>query len=314
MYGVPMFLLISGALLLNRDIDIKDFLKRRMSRIIYPFILYLIIFVSLLYFLMTNFAGFGPAASSLAKVPFEYNWYFWLILGLYFIVPIINIFVRHASKKELDYFMLVLFGGSIFYQIMFILGITHYVNLNFILCPVAYLVLGYFLANHEFKMSKSKLITLSILLFIIVSVIKIIAVDGVIPFEYVTGYDITTSPRVATKVDLGIFELIRSSALFILIKCIFESSSGIYSKVKNIFENNIVERFYSSISRASYGMYLFNGTLLVILKCTIVKLPHSGTQVCLFIIALFFAYNILCWLVVLIINRIPFINKFSGYY
>lgn len=36
--GVPVFLMLSGALLLNREIDITDFLKKRLARLTYPFI------------------------------------------------------------------------------------------------------------------------------------------------------------------------------------------------------------------------------------------------------------------------------------
>ena len=36
--GVPLFLMISGSLLLNRDYELGDFLKRRFSRILIPFI------------------------------------------------------------------------------------------------------------------------------------------------------------------------------------------------------------------------------------------------------------------------------------
>ncbi|WP_407377219.1 acyltransferase family protein, partial [Methanobrevibacter sp.] len=42
-YAVPLFLLISGALLLNRDIELGDFFKRRISRIISPYLFYTII-------------------------------------------------------------------------------------------------------------------------------------------------------------------------------------------------------------------------------------------------------------------------------
>ena len=39
MVGVPIFLMISGALLLNREYtNLKNFLKHRFARIIYPFI------------------------------------------------------------------------------------------------------------------------------------------------------------------------------------------------------------------------------------------------------------------------------------
>lgn len=314
MYAVPLFLMLSGALLLNREIEINDFFKRRLTRIITPFVFYVIVFVIVEYFIMSTVPGFAGLSEYINKVPFNHSWYFWLILGLYICVPIINKFVMHSTIKEIEYFILVLFLGSIFYQVMFILNITHYVNLNMVLSPIAYLVLGYYLTNKEFKMSKNKIITISILLVLLVSAIKIISVNGAIPFDYVTGYDITQTSRVATRVDLGIFELIRVSALFLIFRYLFDSESGIYSRIRSIFENNVLTRFYTSVSKSSYGMYLFHSTIYVPLTILMGNLSLTGSQVCLLIIALIFFLNIASWIVVLAINRIPFINKFSGYH
>ena len=36
--GVPIFLMLSGALLLNKEYSLKEFFKKRFSRIIYPFL------------------------------------------------------------------------------------------------------------------------------------------------------------------------------------------------------------------------------------------------------------------------------------
>ena len=53
--GVPIFLMISGALLLNRDYpSLGDFLKRRFARIIYPFIFWMILIT------LTNFYFHKP--------------------------------------------------------------------------------------------------------------------------------------------------------------------------------------------------------------------------------------------------------------
>lgn len=314
MYAVPLFLMLSGALLLNRDIELKDFFKRRLSRIITPFIFYLIIYVGVLYFIMTTFSGFEAISTYLAKVPFQYNWYFWLILGIYITVPVINKFVQHSSLQEIEYFIAVLFLGSVFYQIMFILDITHYVNLNLVLCPVAYLVLGYYLSVKDFAIKKSRLISIAVLIFIIVSIIKMLAVDGYLPFEYVTGYDITSSPRVATQVDLGIFELIRVSSLFLIFRYVFEATSGIYAKARSLLENGLLTRIYTSISKASYGMYLFHRTLFVPLEVIFMSMALTGSQVCILILILMVATNLISWIVVLILNRIPVISRFCGYH
>lgn len=37
--GVPLFFMLSGALLLNKNIELSIFLKKRLTRIIYPLIL-----------------------------------------------------------------------------------------------------------------------------------------------------------------------------------------------------------------------------------------------------------------------------------
>ena len=42
-YAVPIFLMLSGALLLNRDIELSYFLRHKITRIAYPFIFYLIL-------------------------------------------------------------------------------------------------------------------------------------------------------------------------------------------------------------------------------------------------------------------------------
>lgn len=314
MYAVPLFLMISGALLLNRDIEIGDFFKRRLSRIITPFVFYMIIHIIMLCFILASVFGFDAISDNLSKIPFQYNWYFWMILGIYITVPIINKFIQNSTMTEIEYFIAVLFLGSIFYQIMFILKITHYVNLNLVLGPVAYLVLGYYLSVKEFNIGNGKIISIAVLLFIAVSVIKILSVDGYLPFEYVTGYEITVSPMVATRVDLGIFELIRVSSLFLMFKCIFDCSSGIYGKVRKIFENTGLVNLYTSVSRASYGMYLVNRTVLVPVELFVSSLALTGSQTCLLILVLIVMANLVSHIIVLIINRIPFVSRFSGYH
>ena len=49
--GVPIFLMISGALLLNRKYELGDFLKRRFARIIYPFIFWIILILAQILYL-----------------------------------------------------------------------------------------------------------------------------------------------------------------------------------------------------------------------------------------------------------------------
>ena len=134
-FGVPVFLMMTGALLLNRDIELKDFFKRRFVRIIYPFILFLIIhLISLLILKMYNINQ---------SITLGYNWYFWMIIGVYLFIPIINKFIQNANMKELEYFVFIILIGSLLYQLTLYYKITHFLDITFFIGPLSFLILGY---------------------------------------------------------------------------------------------------------------------------------------------------------------------------
>lgn len=66
--GASLFLMITGALLLNRDIELGSFLKKKWVRLCYPFIFYYIIRVLV-----------SPGFPSI----FTYSWYFWMVFCLF---------------------------------------------------------------------------------------------------------------------------------------------------------------------------------------------------------------------------------------
>lgn len=313
-YAVPIFLMISGALLLNKDIELKDFFKRRLSRIINPFILYVIIYSVTLYLIMTSFTGFEGISNYLSKVPLQFGWFFWLILGVYISIPVINKFIQHSSRKEIEYFIAVLLIGSVFYQIVHVFKITQFVNLNLFVSPLAYLILGYYLSTYEFKPSNKKMMTVSLLVFVIVSFIKVIAENGLFSMSYINGYVFSQSDVVNSYLDLGLLAILQASSLFLFFRYLYEVNDGVYLKIRNIFENKVIKKIYTSISRASYGMYLFHRTLMVPLEIVAAGWILTGTEVCITIIMLTLVIVIASWAVVLVLSKIPFINKFSGYH
>lgn len=83
-FGVPLFLMVSGALLLGREHDLRSFLEKRLTRIIIPFIFWAIIFavfILILFFSLKN--------NYLNNYPLEWGWYFWMVLGAYLTIPIL---------------------------------------------------------------------------------------------------------------------------------------------------------------------------------------------------------------------------------
>ncbi len=106
---VPLFVMVSGYFLLPMRGTLKDFMQRRLSRIVAPFIVWYAIYcIFFIYYngdspmqAVTNF--FGLLINFMG--PLEHLWYIYMIIGLYLIVPIISPWVERASKRELQLYL-----------------------------------------------------------------------------------------------------------------------------------------------------------------------------------------------------------------
>lgn len=307
-FAVPVFLMISGALLLGRDIDLDDFLKRRFARLTYPFILYMIIYAVILFVLMSYVTGFGDLDKWLLKLPFHYNWYFWTIASLYLAVPVINKFIRHSTFREIEYFLAILVIGCVIYQLSLLLDFTHFIDLNLFVSPLAYLILGYWLSNKQFK--SDNVLTIALIIFIGATLFKITGQNGFIPMQLIENYQATRSMILDSFIDMGLLQILQASALFLIIKHIYKSDNIVHG----FLENSYVNRFILSVSQASYGMYLFHHTLIEPLRSVLDGFRFNGSETLILIFVGTVAIFLVCWIVVLIISRIPFIGRFSGYH
>ena len=303
-FGVPIFIMVSGALLLNRDIEIKSFLKKRVSRIIYPFL-----FCFVVCYIFTNVTGMGTSQTANF---FAFRWYFWMILGVYLAVPIINKFIQHASMKEIEYFIAIFVLAGIYYQITNYLGIEQFLDLGMFVSPLGYLVLGYYLSKKEFNISTNKIIAIAILIFIVTTFIKTCGRLDLIPLT--ENFTALNTKMVSSWLDVGLLEILQSASVFLFCKNIYESSSGIFSRIRSFLKISVVEKSITSISRSSYGMYLFNLIPTLYFHSTVKKLHLTGSEVCLYIIVLTIAVFVVSWIVVAILGRIPYVKYVSGYY
>ena len=104
--GVPIFLMISGALLLNRDYpDLRQFLKKRFARIIYPFIFWIILILGQLYLYQYNSTHLWKVFIGEPSI----TWYFWTLIGIYLFIPVINAFIQAYGEKGIRYFLAIWF-------------------------------------------------------------------------------------------------------------------------------------------------------------------------------------------------------------
>lgn len=289
-FGVPLFLLISGALLLNREIELKSFFKKKFVRICYPLIFFIIFaFIFKIY-----------------KHPLTAFWYCWMVLGAYLAIPVINVFVKFGTEKEIEYFLAVFAITAILYQIFNVFDITYSLDLNFFITPISYLILGYYLSTKEFKRTPNQIILISLALFIVSTILKM---------KFGNFFDIYPKMNLSSTIDLGILQIIQVSSVFLIVKNIYsEHVTGIFLAIKGFLEGKVVNGFILSVSRASYGMYLVHMLFLrQYIRPFFKTLELSGTKMFIACSVTFISLFLVSWIIIVILGKIPYVNKISGY-
>lgn len=149
-FGVPIFVMISGAVLLERSEPINIFLSKRLKRVFVPFL-----FWSIVYFIFTYAGHFQKlSVSQLAQVlinkllkgTYYHLWFVYMILGVYLFIPIIRKWVQNSTKQEVQYFLL-LWSITLFINT----DIAKYIpsiEVLYFSKYLGYLVLGYYLDKY----------------------------------------------------------------------------------------------------------------------------------------------------------------------
>ena len=161
-YVVPIFVMLSGALLLPREEAIGPFLKKSFSRIVLPFLFYNLIF-SLFNWqvrLRGKSFGFSDGMTWLGEQYFSgasyHFWYIYMIIGIYLFIPIIGRWIRSAPDSHIQYFigvwgLTILFTNPHFPFLKLPIALTDFTGY------VGYLVLGYYLSVKEFSVGIKKI-------------------------------------------------------------------------------------------------------------------------------------------------------------
>ena len=147
--GVPLFVMLSGALLLAKDYPLPVFLKRRFSRVVVPALFWMGVYSIYGYLAKGNPANIWEALRNIVVSPVHYHlWFIYLIIGLYLIYPILRPWIKTAGEQDYRYFFLMCIIGTWGYKILalfFKLPIGIYFELFANNC--GYFVLGYYLAK-----------------------------------------------------------------------------------------------------------------------------------------------------------------------
>lgn len=290
--GVPLFFLISGYLLLSKQEDLLTFFKKRAARIIIPFLIW-----SIIYDVQNSqaFAESGVTFEGLLKMFIRilrgprggHLWFFYSLIGLYLITPILRVFVSKARDSDILYYIALWFLAMPFiYIVEEFTPIKNGFEIYYTGGYVGYFLLGYYLGRLE---SKAPLILTAAGLFLL----SLIFTFAVFYFDLPPQNN-----ELVFRSYPSLNIILMSLAAFILIKSVGEKISI------------PLARFSSRVSKASFGIYLIHLLLFVWMAAGWEALGfHTDAGISILVIPLITSLNLLLsWLLVFVIGKIPFLR------
>lgn len=290
--GVNLFVMCTGVLLLGN----KSLTKEKIfSKYIPRFLLSFIVFNFIYCLVYNNFDFIYTFINWYKKINSSHLWYLVMIMVIYMVIPILNIFVNNAKRNDLKYFLILAFiFQSVLYfapNIEFLSWIKsyyNYFNLPVVSGFAGYLILGYYLNKYKIS-NKTKIITV---LTGMISLILLVS-GNIIYSRYIGEADNFFSPNLAP------FVVLYSFAMCIIIK-------ELYFKLKDKFDSK--QSIIIKISNCTFGIYLIH--MFIIKTLNYFDFTALNYNAFIFVpIASVFVY-IMSLLLTIILKKIPVLKQF----
>lgn len=302
--GVPLFLMITGALLLNRDYEDKNKLRRFIKHNYLGMLITTEIWLFILFWfkqftdsMILENRGFLSAAFACLKTMLFVNqvtvpsmWYMPMILCVYLLIPVIS-----AALKKIDHKYIIglcafiLFSSMIIPNINVVFGaLGKDQNIDFALSPqflfshyLVYMLAGYFISNDILKKINTKLIAAGFIL----------SFAGTAAFQmFMFSADYEYYVRYA---DIGI--VLCAAFLFELVK-------------RKADKAKVFSRQITFVSKAAFGIYFLHICFMNVMNIILADVPEIQY------ISKFFILEIISVVLSLVIiyftSKIGFIKKY----
>ena len=266
--AIPLFMMVTGILLLPTKMDMGSFYKKRLSRVLIPFLVW-----SVLYNLFPWFTGllncdpetihvffkwadtsqaFGDALRNILMIPFNFSafavqmWYVYLLIGIYLYIPVFSAWVEKSDKRSQRIFL------AIWAVSLFVPYLRNYLTENlFGECSwnefglfyyfagfSGYMLLGYHLVKYPLQMSKVSKYALAAIAFAIGYAVTLI------------GFKNATAVEGQSEAMVELFFTFCSPNVALMTFAIFLIGKDLR------FENKRINRFISQFSICTFGIWM----------------------------------------------------------
>ena len=295
-FGVPIFVMISGALFLSKEQSITKIFKKNILKIAVIFFVWSLIYTLYQLFVQQTIATPVDFVLSFLKGPYHF-WFLFMIVGLYIVTPLLRKIV--VDDKMLKYFLLLaLIFAFIIPKSIDLIGlglprvadtlsyIVDSTKVNLVLGYSGYFVLGYLL--NKIRISKKAE-------YIIYALGVFGAIFTIIATMLMSGYK--NSADTFFYKNLTINVLFEAIAVFVFFK------QHLNKRVKRKTEKKIL-----FLSKCTLGIYLVHPLIIFVLNDAF-GLNTASFNPILSIPILVVLVASISLTISAILNKIPFIKK-----
>ena len=292
-WGIMIFIMISGALFLNKDISIKKLYSKYILHLVIVF------FVWSIFYAFLNFNTTGLFVETFLY-GYYHMWFILSLIGVYMCIPLIRLIVK--DKKITEYYLIISFIFAFLIPTIFYIGkyfnveslnslgvmINRYgseIKPSVVLGYTSFFVLGYYLNNIELNKKQRNIIYVLGIIGFILTVLLNSSISIISNVHQEVFFD-----------NFSVNLLLETIAIFTLFK---------YGNYKNKKLNNIVTK----LSSYTLGVYLVHPFILEQLDI-LFGLNSLTFNPVISIIIIAIIVMIISMLISAILHKIPYIRDY----
>jgi surface polysaccharide O-acyltransferase-like enzyme len=301
--SIPLFIMLSGYLLLSKNETFEKSFKRTITRLVTPLVFWFLIFVI--------WNGGNPTFMNvnetliyrLLSVNVFALYFFIILIGLYFVAPIIRGYLHNVDhKSQRNFAIFAVIAGCAMYFFEYIYNQCSPANsLTYFLPYTGLFVTGYIIGNASEKIRKVNVITSIYITSLLITIVgayfyymlsfqgnNLLSARGCLSFY-------TDSFLSINVVGMAL------AAFALLMHCNF----------KRLATLPLVKKLFYSIARTSMGIYIIHLLLLDILDSRL-RLFDPIAPAWLYIVIKLFVIFSLSYIITLVLMKIPLIKRTLG--
>ena len=244
--GVPLFLMVSGALLLQKEESWQEIYRKRIPRIVKVIVLFTTIryFYECFYAETTVFSLLELVEVIFTGKLFVPYWFLYAYLSILLVLPFLKKMVKNMDEKEMNILTIFIF---VFYAVLPVISAIFRLNfeISFMFAvSCCYCVLGYYLEHVIVTSAYTKKNV----------ILAMLVIAGSVVFSYwMVARDKITTGVIAGEYS-SILSIVIAFCVFFIVKAIWRDT---VKKKENVFGTKCI----AIIGSCSFGIYLIEDYL-----------------------------------------------------